>query len=196
MQDLWEKTKIESFPQGIDTWRVDYRTPSSQSKGKEQGASTTVERPDTDGEDVKVVVEKFRARYPTTTLELSDEATVLPMTLKVSGMAFYVKKETENEVPQYRIETRPGPKTSKVSDLQVGIVNSVENRNTKDNLSDLLVSSQYLRNLSPLYGGILIRIIGHADIICQCQNSTLRQMPENHQHPAAISCGPNKTDQV
>lgn len=140
MHDLWEKTKVESFPQGSDTWRVNYRTPQAQPKEQKEGTSASVDRLDATEEDVKGLVGEFKAQHPAIKLEVADEATLWPLTIRVSSMQFQIGKGSNEDTSRYRIHAKPGVKTGKVPEIQQEILKAMKDRKMNDSLSYLLVS--------------------------------------------------------
>lgn len=136
MQELWGKTKAESFPQGTDTWKMNYRTAVKGLKQIKEGPLSAVEQPATLEEEPKDVVENFRTNHPASKLELYDEVTVWPLTLVISGMAFEIERLVANDAKIYQI----GPKAGKhISNFQQEIVKIVQQRKQWDSLAHLLV---------------------------------------------------------
>jgi hypothetical protein len=136
MQELWGKTRSEAVPQGIDTWKVDYRTAVKDLKQKEESLLSPGGQPTTVEEDPKAVIEKFKMKYPALKLELSDEVTIWPLTLTVASMAFEIDKQVADDVKIYQI----GAKAAKrISNTQQEIVKFVQQRKNLGSLAYLLV---------------------------------------------------------
>jgi hypothetical protein len=136
IQELWGKTKAEGFPQGTDTWKVDYRTAIKNLKQKEESLLSAAKQSPTVEEEPNDVVDKFRTKYPALKLELSDEVTIWPLTLTVAGMAFEIDKQGADDVKIYQIGAKAG---KRVSNIQQEIVKMVQERNLLDSLAYLLV---------------------------------------------------------
>lgn len=141
MQELRQKTKVESFPQGTDTWKVNYRVQAAQIVKPEKGILDAMDHNDAIEEDVRDVVQKFKTQNTNIRVDVSDDVVVFPLTLRVAGMMFQTEKQANKDGLQYQLTAKLGVNTSSISELQQEIVKAVQNRGKKDNLEYLLVSS-------------------------------------------------------
>jgi hypothetical protein len=136
MQELWGKAKTESFPQGTDTWKLNYRTAIKDLKQIEEGLLSAAEQPIMVKEEPKDVIDKFKTNYPAFKLELSDEVTIWPLTLAVSGMAFEINELVADGAKIYQVGAKAG---KQISNIQQEIVKMVQQREQRDSLAHLLV---------------------------------------------------------
>jgi hypothetical protein len=136
MQELWGKTRAEVFPQGTDTWKVNYRISADELRKQEKGLLSAAERSATIEEEPKDVIDKFKTKYPGFTIELAEPDTLWPLTITVAGMSFEIERREAGDAPIYEV----GAKTGKhISNVQQEIVQIVQRRKQKDNLAYLLV---------------------------------------------------------
>lgn len=136
MQELWGKTRSEAVSQGIDAWKVDYRTAVKDLKQKEEGLLPAGEQATKVDEDPKAAIENFKTKYPALTLELSDEVTIWPLTLTVAGMAFEIDTQVADDVKIYQIGAKAG---KRISNIQQETVKLVQQRKKPGSLAYLLV---------------------------------------------------------
>jgi hypothetical protein len=136
MQELWGKTKAEVFPQGTDTWTVNYRVSADELRKQEKGLLSVAETSSTIEEEPKDVIDKFKTRCPGFTIELADPDTLWPLTATVAGMSFEIERQEAGDAQIYQV----GAKARKdVSNVQREIVQMVQERKRQDSLAYLLV---------------------------------------------------------
>jgi hypothetical protein len=136
MQELWGKTRAESFPQGTDIWKVDYRAPIKDLKQMEEALLSAAEKPAAIEEEPKDVIDKFKTQHPAFKLELSDEVTIWPLTFTVAGMAFEIDKQVVDDAKIYQVGVNAG---KRISNVQQEIVKMAQQRKQRDSLVYLLV---------------------------------------------------------
>ena len=136
MQDLSVKTKTEHFPQGTDTWKVDYRNQIKDLKEKEIGLLAAAEQSITTREEPKEVVDTFKTKHPKVKLDFPDADTLWPVTLTVAGMSFQVDEKAANDAKTYDVIAKPG---RRISNVQQEILKFVQHRKIQDSLGYLLV---------------------------------------------------------
>ena len=135
MQELWTKTKTENFPQGTDTWRVNYQSAINELNKDEEGLVSAAEESARIEEDPKEVIDKFKTKNPALKLQISEELTVWPLTLTVAGMTFEIDKQVADE-RIYQIGIKAG---KRISNVQQEIVRVVQQRKQRGSLAYLLV---------------------------------------------------------
>ena len=136
MQDLLGQTRTAGFPQGTDTWKVDYRTQVVGTREQEKSLPSSAEQSATIGEDPKDVIDRFKKIHPRIKLDLSDEETLWPLILMVAGMSFEVDRQAADGANAYRITAKAG---KRLSNLQQEIITVVQQRKAQDSLAYLLV---------------------------------------------------------
>jgi hypothetical protein len=136
MQELWGKTKAEVFPQGTDTWKVNYRIPADELSKQEKGLLSAAEKSVTIEEEPKDVIAKFKTKYPGFTIELADPDTLWPLTITVAGMPFEIERREAGDTQTYQVGAKAG---KRVSNVQHEIVQIVQQRKQQDSLAYLLV---------------------------------------------------------
>lgn len=136
MQELWTKTKTENFPQGTDTWRVNYRSAINELNKNEKGLVSAAEESARIEEDPKEVIDKFKTKNSALKLQISEELTIWPLTLTVAGMTFEINKQVADDERIYQIGTEAG---KRISNVQQEIVRVVQQRKQRDSLAYLLV---------------------------------------------------------
>jgi hypothetical protein len=136
MQELWGKTKAEVFPQGTDTWEVNYRIPADELRKQEKGILLDTEKSATIKEEPKDVIDKFKTKYPGFTIELADPDTLWPLTITVAGMSFEIERQEAGDAQIYQVGSKAG---KRVSNVQHEIVQIVQQRKEQDRLAYLLV---------------------------------------------------------
>ena len=136
MQELWGKTKAEVFPQGTDTWNVNYRIPADELRKQEKGILSAAEKPAIIKEEPKDVIDKFKTKYPGFTIELADPDTLWPLTITVAGMSFEIERQEAGDAQTYQVGAKAG---KRVSTIQNEIVQIVQQRKQQDRLAYLLV---------------------------------------------------------
>jgi hypothetical protein len=136
MQELWGKTKAEVFPQGTDTWEVNYRIPADEFRKQEKGTLLATEKSATIKEEPRDVIDKFKTKYPGFTIELADPDTLWPLTITVAGMSFEIERQEASDAQIYQVGAKAG---KRVSTIQNEIVQIVQQRKQQDSLAYLLV---------------------------------------------------------
>ena len=136
MQELWGKTKAEVFPQGTDTWKVNYRIPADELRKQEKGILSAAEKPAIIKEEPKDVIDKFKTKYPGFTTELADPDTLWPLTITVAGMSFEIEKGEGDDAHTYQVGAKAG---KRISNVQHEIVQILQQRKQQDRLAYLLV---------------------------------------------------------
>jgi hypothetical protein len=136
MQELWGKTKAEVFPQGSDTWKVNYRISADELRKQEKGLLSAAERSATIEEEPKDVIDKFKTKYPGFTIELAEPDTLWPLTITVAGMSFEIERREAGDAPIYGVDAKTG---KRISNVQQEIVQIVQRRKQQDSLAYLLV---------------------------------------------------------
>jgi hypothetical protein len=136
MQELWGKTKAEMFPQGTDTWEVNYRIPADELRKQEKGILLAAEKSTTIKEEPKDVIDKFKTKYPGFTIELADPDTLWPLTFTVAGMSFEIERQEAGDAQIYQVGAKAG---KRVSNVQHEILQIVQQRKQQDRLAYLLV---------------------------------------------------------
>jgi hypothetical protein len=136
MQELWGKTRAEVFPQGTDTWKVNYRISADELRKQEKGLLSAAERSAIIEEEPKDVIDKFKTKYPGFTIELAEPDTLWPLTITVAGMSFEIERREAGDVPIYEVGAKTG---KRISNVQQEIVQIVQRRKQQDSLAYLLV---------------------------------------------------------
>jgi hypothetical protein len=136
MQELWGKTRAEVFPQGTDTWKVNYRISADELRKQEKGLLSAAERSATIEEEPKDVIDKFKTKYPGFTIELAEPDTLWPLTITVAGMSFEIERREAGDAPIYEVGAKTG---KRISNVQQEIVQIVQRRKQQDSLAYLLV---------------------------------------------------------
>jgi hypothetical protein len=136
MKELWGKTKAEVFPQGTDTWKVNYRSSADELKKQEKGLLSAAEKSATIEEEPKDVIDKFKTKYPGLTIEHADPDTLWPLTITVAGMSLEIERQEAGDAQIYQVGAKAG---KRVSNVQHEIVQIVQQRKQQDSLAYLLV---------------------------------------------------------
>ena len=136
MQALWEKTNVEVFPQGNDTWMFNHQPLANQIKNPEI-PSAEAETSAVVEEDFKETLQKFQERNRTIKVRFLDQGAEFSLHLKFAGMSFRIDRETGNSSGGFLVLSDT---EKKISDLQQGILHSINNSNHQESLSRLLVS--------------------------------------------------------
>ena len=136
MQELWQKTKTEAFPQGTDIWKVNYRTPIDHLKKKEKDLLLAAEKSTIVEEEPKDVIDRFRAKHSKLKLEIADADKLWPLTLAVAGMFFEINKQAAYDATTYDVVAKTG---RRISNVQQEVLKMVRQTRPRPNLAYLLV---------------------------------------------------------
>jgi len=148
MRELWQKANSADFPQGRDSWNVDYTVLSKvmiQSAGAAQppGDSASKEHEGegeggSEDEDGKEVVRSFRERleHKNIQVEVLDEEQGYPLDVVVAQMAFRIGRDDSQQPSIYTVALKPNTTGSK---LEQSILKIIEARDNTHSLVQLLV---------------------------------------------------------